>query len=122
MEGCRLITAPVHPPSTLPIPQPEMRSVRYLISLKTGISSMTDWQDRAVVFSIPAPRFIPFHLGVPPYRLIYYPEGSLGTPVAFDVGAGYISAYTSYPDACYRWLSTLAQHPELLLAMPARHS
>jgi hypothetical protein len=38
------------------------------------------------------------------------------------VGAGYISAQTPYAEACYRWLSTLAQHVELFNSMPVRRS
>lgn len=56
------------------------------------------------------------------YRLTSYPAGSQYTPVTYAIGTGYISAFTPAPDACYRWLATLAEHPELFSAMPARRS
>ena len=40
--------------------------------------------------------------------------------VSYDVGALYISSKTAYPEACYRWITTVAQHPELFTGMPAR--
>jgi ABC-type glycerol-3-phosphate transport system substrate-binding protein len=57
-----------------------------------------------------------------PYIPVTYPRGSDLIPLAYGVGAGYISAQTPYAEACYRWLSTLTQHPELFDAMPARRS
>lgn len=56
------------------------------------------------------------------YDLTTYPSGSQYNAVSYDVGTGYISANTQNPDACYRWISTLANHPELFSAMPARRS
>jgi len=53
---------------------------------------------------------------------ISFPQGTDLTPVAYSLGAAYISAQTPYPDACYHWLSTIAQHPELFQDMPARQS
>lgn len=54
---------------------------------------------------------------------IPYPTGVAQTPVSFDVGAGYISQETAYPEACYRWLSFLANHPHLFFgSMPALQS
>jgi ABC-type glycerol-3-phosphate transport system substrate-binding protein len=57
-----------------------------------------------------------------PYRLVTYPSGVNYNAVAYEIGAAYISASTPHPEACYRWISTLAQHPELFLTMPARYS
>jgi ABC-type glycerol-3-phosphate transport system substrate-binding protein len=57
-----------------------------------------------------------------PYKYIQYPKGTQYTPVAFDIGAGYISAKSTQPEACYRWLRTLSKHPELFSAMPAFRS
>jgi ABC-type glycerol-3-phosphate transport system substrate-binding protein len=48
-----------------------------------------------------------------------YPTGTTYTPVSYQVGAGYINATTEHPEACYRWLSFLANHPHVLNAMPA---
>ncbi len=59
---------------------------------------------------------------VDPYRLTTYPTGSQYTPVSFDIGTAYISANAENPEACYRWISTMAQHPEVFSAMPARRS
>jgi hypothetical protein len=42
--------------------------------------------------------------------------------VAYNIGAAYISRSTPNATACYRWIKTLASHPELFYAMPARHS
>jgi ABC-type glycerol-3-phosphate transport system substrate-binding protein len=57
-----------------------------------------------------------------PYRLVMYPSGVNYNAVAYEIGAAYISANTPHPEACYRWISTLGQHPELFLTMPARYS
>jgi ABC-type glycerol-3-phosphate transport system substrate-binding protein len=52
-----------------------------------------------------------------------YPTGSGYTPLSFDVGAGYISIDSDIPEACFRWLSHIASHPELFTgAMPAQVS
>lgn len=59
---------------------------------------------------------------VDPYRLTTYPTGSQYTPVSYDIGTAYISANAENPEACYRWIATLAQHPEVFNAMPARRS
>lgn len=56
------------------------------------------------------------------YQPMLYPKGSQFNGVAYTVEAAYISAQTTYPEACYRWISALSQHPELFPAMPARHS
>jgi ABC-type glycerol-3-phosphate transport system substrate-binding protein len=56
-----------------------------------------------------------------PYRITTYPTGDYST-IAYDMGTAYISANTQNADACYRWISTLAQHPELFSSMPARRS
>ncbi|MBZ0300220.1 MAG: extracellular solute-binding protein [Anaerolineae bacterium] len=57
-----------------------------------------------------------------PYRITTYPAGSQYTPVTYTIGTAYISATTPRPEACYRWISTLAQYPDLFLAMPVRRS
>ncbi len=50
-----------------------------------------------------------------------YPTGKYN-PVAFDVAGLYITQAASNPQACYRWISVLAQHPELFYSMPVRKS
>lgn len=56
------------------------------------------------------------------YRLTTFPTGTQYTPVAYDIGTAYISATSQNPEACYRWISQIAQNPELFGAMPARRS
>lgn len=52
-------------------------------------------------------------------RLAPYPEGTQYTPVSLSVGAGFIGIDSAYPEACYRWLSYLANHPFAFTDMPA---
>lgn len=61
-------------------------------------------------------------IGENPYQMTSYPTGTRYTPLVYDITTGYISATSENPDACYRWLSTLARHPELFNGMPARRS
>lgn len=56
------------------------------------------------------------------YALTTYPNGSQYNAVSYDVGTAYISATSQNADACYRFISVVAQHPELFSAMPARRS
>lgn len=51
-----------------------------------------------------------------------YPVGSELTPITYTMGNAYISSEAVNPEACYRWISTMSQHPELLLGMPVRTS
>ncbi len=53
-------------------------------------------------------------------KLIGFPTGSRYTPLAFDVGAAFISANTPNADGCYRWIASLAAYPELFDGLPAR--
>ncbi|MEP7290305.1 MAG: extracellular solute-binding protein [Chloroflexota bacterium] len=59
---------------------------------------------------------------VDPYQLTTFPRGTQFTGVAYALGTGYISAGSPNPDACYRWLTELANHPDLFTALPARRS
>jgi hypothetical protein len=36
--------------------------------------------------------------------------------------AGYVSRFTEHPEACYRFLCSLSQHPELVPGLPAHRS
>jgi ABC-type glycerol-3-phosphate transport system substrate-binding protein len=56
------------------------------------------------------------------YKLVNYPAGAYQPVVLDTVGALYISRNAPDPEACYRWIATLARHPELLSSMPARAS
>jgi len=74
--------------------------------------------------SLPRPK-ISFN-GTPdaptPNKQVAYPTGSQYNAVSYNLTTAYISAKAQNPDACYRWLSLVAQHPELFSAMPVRHS
>jgi ABC-type glycerol-3-phosphate transport system substrate-binding protein len=87
---------PMPGPTTAPIYSDVLNDLSAVVSLKTGSSGK--------------------------YQAVLYPEGSQYTGIAYNIEAGYISGKSQYPEACYRWLSVLAQHPELFEAMPARHS
>jgi ABC-type glycerol-3-phosphate transport system substrate-binding protein len=54
-------------------------------------------------------------------RLVSYPSGTY-TGASYTIGTGYISATAQNYDACYRWLSYIAQHVDVFGAMPARLS
>ncbi|HML21139.1 MAG TPA: extracellular solute-binding protein [Aggregatilinea sp.] len=54
--------------------------------------------------------------------LATFPQGSAYTAMSYDVGAAYISANTQATDACYRFISELSQHADLMTSMPARRS
>lgn len=56
------------------------------------------------------------------YSLTTYPRGNQFTPISYNLGLAYIGVDTLNPEACYRWISTIAQHPELLMGMPVRRS
>lgn len=51
------------------------------------------------------------------YEIVAYPDG-VYTPVSYDLNTTFISATTPYRDACYRWMSYLADHPEAFSLMP----
>jgi ABC-type glycerol-3-phosphate transport system substrate-binding protein len=55
------------------------------------------------------------------YKGVTYPRGQFAG-ISYDIGTGYIYSGTKYPEACYRWISTFAKHPELFSGMPARRS
>jgi ABC-type glycerol-3-phosphate transport system substrate-binding protein len=56
------------------------------------------------------------------YKPALYPKGTKYTGFGYIVDTGYISTQAKAPEACYRWLSTLAKHAEVFAGMPARHS
>jgi ABC-type glycerol-3-phosphate transport system substrate-binding protein len=57
-----------------------------------------------------------------PYQPTSYPTGSRYTPVEYNVTAAYINANADDPQACYNFISRMAQHPEFFDYMPARAS
>jgi ABC-type glycerol-3-phosphate transport system substrate-binding protein len=56
------------------------------------------------------------------YKLTSYPTGTDYSAVSYDVTTAYISATSQNPEGCYRWISYLGKHPEVLDAMPAFRS
>ncbi|MBZ0321262.1 MAG: extracellular solute-binding protein [Anaerolineae bacterium] len=54
--------------------------------------------------------------------IVSYPRGTTYNAASYNIVTGYVSATAENPAACYRWLSEIAQHPELYSAMPARTS
>ena len=56
------------------------------------------------------------------YKPASYPIGKTYSAVSFSIGTAYISATSQNPEGCYRWITTIAKHPELFSAMPARRS
>ncbi len=60
--------------------------------------------------------------GTDPNPPVLFPTGHQFNGVAYNLGAAYITAATPNADACYRFISTLAKHPELFALMPARTS
>jgi multiple sugar transport system substrate-binding protein len=57
-----------------------------------------------------------------PHRTVLYPTGTQYTPMSYDIGAAYISANAQNPEACYAWISQMAQRPDLFTGVPARQS
>jgi hypothetical protein len=51
-----------------------------------------------------------------------FPTGSQFNAVSYDLGTAYISATSPYPEACYRFISAIAQNPDLFSSMPASRS
>jgi ABC-type glycerol-3-phosphate transport system substrate-binding protein len=57
-----------------------------------------------------------------PYQPVLFPQGTVYNGIAYGVGGAYISAQTQYAEACYRFISALAQQGGILSGMPARRS
>jgi ABC-type glycerol-3-phosphate transport system substrate-binding protein len=60
--------------------------------------------------------------GTTPDKPVLFPMGHQFTGLAYTLGTAYISTQTQNPEACYRFISTIAKHPELFPSMPARRS
>lgn len=56
------------------------------------------------------------------YLMTTYPTGLQYNAVSYSMYTAYISASAQNPDACYRWISTIAQNTSLIGGMPARRS
>jgi hypothetical protein len=57
-----------------------------------------------------------------PDKAVLFPSGRTFNGLAYSLGGLYISAQSQSPEACYRWITTVAQHPELFQSMPVRSS
>ncbi len=51
-----------------------------------------------------------------------FPRSNRYTPISYNIGVAHINAQSLYPEACYRWITHLAQRPELMMAMPVQAS
>jgi ABC-type glycerol-3-phosphate transport system substrate-binding protein len=56
------------------------------------------------------------------YQLTTYPTGTSFSAASYDIGTAYINSSSQNPEACYRWISYLGQHPDMFSGMPARMS
>lgn len=54
--------------------------------------------------------------------LVLYPQGNQYGVISYNLYAGYVSATAENPEACYSWLSSVAQNPQLFDGMPALRS
>ena len=54
-------------------------------------------------------------------QVTLYPNGSQYGVLSYDITAGYISADAENADACYRYLSAVAQTPQLFNGVPANN-
>ncbi len=54
------------------------------------------------------------------YQMIGFPEHDHLVPLSYDVGAGYVSFQTPYPESCFRFIQHLETLPELMMALPAK--
>jgi ABC-type glycerol-3-phosphate transport system substrate-binding protein len=94
-----------------------LSSVTSVISIgRSGTEAIYD-TDMSVLFYRPSDSSQP-----DPYHIVTYPTGTQYTPVSYDIGAAYISANAQNPEACYAWISQLAQRPDLITGIPVRHS
>lgn len=57
-----------------------------------------------------------------PDILVTFPTGAEYNGLSYDMSVAYISANTTYTDPCYRFISYLAEHTDLIVSMPARRS
>jgi ABC-type glycerol-3-phosphate transport system substrate-binding protein len=54
--------------------------------------------------------------------VVTFPQGFEYNAVAFDLATAYISSSAQNPEACYRFISYVAQSTNIFESMPARHS
>jgi ABC-type glycerol-3-phosphate transport system substrate-binding protein len=53
---------------------------------------------------------------------VTFPTGATYTPISYTLSAAFISAKTASPEACYRWIRSLAGQTELFDGMPTLRS
>jgi ABC-type glycerol-3-phosphate transport system substrate-binding protein len=70
---------------------------------------------------LPRPPFVNAGSGAS-NKLVPYPTGTQYNALSYNLTTAYISAKAQNPDACYRWISQVAQHSELFSSMPVRRS
>lgn len=56
------------------------------------------------------------------FAMVEFPQEGTYMPLVSDLGSAYISATTLHAEACYRFMTTISDHPELFTGMPARRS
>jgi ABC-type glycerol-3-phosphate transport system substrate-binding protein len=56
------------------------------------------------------------------YQMTTFPAGTNFSATSYDIGTAYINSSSQNPEACYRWISYLGQHPDMFSGMPARMS
>ncbi|MEO8611218.1 MAG: hypothetical protein ABI690_25200 [Chloroflexota bacterium] len=91
-------------------------TIRYT---KLGTFSFTDTSGGGVLNPV---QMDGSNLSLKGYNSVNFPQNSAySTMLVGDVGGMFISKHAQNPDACYRWMATVAAHPELLPGvMPAR--
>lgn len=90
---------------------------------RPGNYAMPDLLTPAPIMTGSNSLFTPAQTGTGSTGQVLYPTGDKYTPIGMGVAALYINAATTYPEACYRWISTIAAHPGLIdNGMPARIS
>src|SRR5262249_40153866 len=57
-----------------------------------------------------------------PTQPVLFPVGEQYTGFGYDLGAAFITATSQNAEACYRFIKTISQHPELFSTMPVRRS
>lgn len=56
------------------------------------------------------------------YQMVTYPLGSAYAPTSYGLAVAYISAETTHIEACYDYISFMAQQPQIFSSMPVLRS
>lgn len=93
-----------------------------LANLSVSVFGVDIENSEIPLFTVPVNDFF-FDIGASDtFALAEFPQGQTYTSMLYDLGAAYISANTMQAEACYRFISTVSEHPELFRGMPARRS